>query len=170
MITLIIGQNATGKSVYLKNRAKEAVRKNENIISNTWDTTYLNNRGYNAERIEALEEVFDSEEITENPEYLDIKTDEISIGKSFKDMLTMICREGDELYLDEPEYALNSREEAYLVSFLYRVLDTFKNIEIVTHSELFLGILEADRKTVILNDKNEYVLSDLKEDEYATID
>lgn len=171
MITLIIGQNAIGKTVYIKNKVKNTVEDNENIIFNFFDTSYLNNRGYDKNRIEALEDVLDTDKIDiDNPEYLSIKTDEIRIGKSFNNILTIICKEGNELYLDEPEYGLNNHEIGYLVKFLYRILDTFNNIEIVTHSELFLGILDAEKKTVTMDEKKNFILTDLREDAYATID
>lgn len=170
MITLIIGQNAIGKSVYINNKAKEALKRNENIICNVWDTTYLDNRQYNTQRIEALMDLFDTEDIVQKKQFLELKTDEIEVGKSLSEILTIICKEGDELYLDEPEYGLSTAEINYLVSFIYKVSNTFDNIEIVTHSEIFFGILEAEKKTVELNSNNEYVLTDLRGSAYETID
>lgn len=170
MITLIVGQNAIGKSVYLKRKVQKVVQYNENIIFNMLDTTYLNNRTYNSTRIEALKEVLDASINTENNDTILIETDEIRIRKPFNDILTLICKEGTELYLDEPEYKLNSREIGYLVAFLYRILDTFHCIEIVTHSELFLSILEAEVKTIKIDTNYDFATSDLEEDDYATID
>lgn len=170
MITLIVGQNAIGKSVYLKRKVQKVVQYNENIIFNMLDTTYLTNREYNSVRIKALEEVLGASINTSNNDVIFIETDEIKIRKPFNEILTLICKEGTELYLDEPEYKLNSREIGYLVAFLYRILDTFQYIEIVTHSELFLSILEAEVKTIKIDTDCDFVVSELEEDAYATID
>ena len=170
MITLIIGQNAIGKSVYINKSAKQALKYSENITCNTWDATYLYNRAYNEQRIEILKEMFDIENIVEKPHSLELNPEGIILGKSMSEILTLICKDGTELYLDEPEYGLSTPEINYLVSFIWKISDTFKNIEIVTHSEIFLGILDAQKKTIELNSCNEYILVDLKGSAYETID
>lgn len=38
---------------------------------------------------------------------------EIEFTGSFRDIVTVICREGNELYLDEPEYGLSNIEISY---------------------------------------------------------
>ena len=169
MIILIIGQNAIGKSVYIRTKAKEALQYNAQIITNFWDKTYLKNRDYNEERVDLLRELFDADKIEKKRDRLQITSD-FPISNYFNDILTAICKEGEELYLDEPEYGLYSYEIGYLVTFISRVSDTFKYIEIVTHSELFLAILEAERNTVVLNDNKEYVLTCLRGSDYETID
>ena len=170
MIKLIIGQNAIGKSVYIKNAANEALKKEDSVLSNIWNSKYLKNRAYNDERIEVLYDILDAEEVIENTECLAVKGGQIMVGQNFANILTLICKCGDYLYLDEPEYGLNNHEIGYLVAFLYKILDTFKLIEIVTHSELFFGIQEAEMRTVTLNSRKQYILSELGEDAYVTID
>lgn len=167
MLTLIIGQNAIGKSVYIKEEAKRAMQEDENVLCNFISSDYLKNIRYNQERIEILGDLLDANEIKQSAEMLFIDRD-MPITKKFTEIVTLICKNGDRLFLDEPEYKLHDREIGMLVAFIYRVADTFKQIEIVTHSELFLGILSAEIKTV-KKDKYRYVLTDL-EDAYDTID
>ncbi len=170
MITIIVGNNAIGKSAYLKNKVKNRVSITENVIYNSTEfETVLKNRTYNYDRIEELLEVLDAEEIIDNVRELTALNSEIELTGSFRDIVTVICREGDELYLDEPEFGLSDIEISYLVRFIYRILDTFKHIEIVTHAELFLTILEANKKTIVVKN-NCFETVDIEGDAYAVID
>lgn len=170
MITIIVGNNAIGKSAYLKNKVKNRVGITENIIYNGIEfETVLKYREYNGDRINELQEVLDADEIVENVKELTASNTEIEFTGSFRDIVSVICREGNELYLDEPEYGLNDVEISYLVKFIYRILDTFDNIEIVTHAELFLTILESNKKTIIVKN-NSFEAVDIEGDAYAIID
>ena len=55
-------------------------------------------------------------------------------------------------------------------ALIYKIINTFETIEIVTHSELFLGITEVKVKTVKVNSEDEYSLSEVGENVYDTID
>lgn len=170
MITLIIGQNAIGKSAYLKEKVKESLTDKDKIITyNMWDNDYLLNREYNKDRVEELEELFD--EVNCKHSVLELESEEVDITPELLNILTIITKDGTELYLDEPENGLDNTQINCLVQYLYRVLDTFNNIAIVTHSELFFGILESEIKTVSLNKQNtKYELTGLVKDKYETID
>lgn len=171
MITLIIGQNAIGKTVYLQNKIKDMSRNN-NVISNLTESNYLNSVSYNRERIDNLKDILDTENIIENDDMLGISTDEVRISKAFASILTLICKDLEYLYLDEPEFGLSYREIGFLVWFLCCVEDSFKEIEIVTHSEMLLSQLENTEVKTVEYDINsrKFVKTDLKEDAYVTID
>lgn len=55
-----------------------------------------------------------------------INTPKMHLSKAFVDILTLICKFGDELYLDVPEFGLTLKETAYLINFLNQVAHTFK--------------------------------------------
>lgn len=170
MITLIVGQNAIGKSVYLKDRAK-AASLNDDIIFNMVDSSYLDNISYNTERIEHLKDILQTEDITENDDILVIKTDEVKLNTEFIKLLTLICKNCKKMYLDEPEYCLTYHQIGFLVWFLSRVEVTFDEIVIVTHSEVLLGLESKEVKTVDWNEEtHRFELVELKEKEYVTID
>lgn len=171
MITLIIGQNAIGKTVYLQNKVKEMSRNN-NVISNLTESNYLNSVPYNRERIEELKDILDTENIVENDDMLGISTDEVRISKAFASILTLICKDLEYMYLDEPEFGLSYREIGFLIWFLCHVEDSFKEIEIVTHSEMLLSQLQNTEVKTIEYDtiSRKFVKTDLKEDAYVTID
>ena len=171
MITLIVGQNAIGKTVYLQNKIKDMSRNN-NVISNLIESNYLNSVPYNRERIDDLKDILDTENIAENDDMLGISTDEVRISKAFALILTLICKDLEYLYLDEPEFGLSYREIGFLIWFLCRVENSFKEIEIVTHSEMLLSQLENIEVKTVEYDiaSRKFVKTDLKEDAYVTID
>lgn len=170
MVTLIIGQNAIGKSVYLKNKAKSESLTSE-IIYNMTDTSYLDNIAYNKERIEQLKDILDTEEIIENKDCLIIQTDEVCMSRDFMKLLTLICKDCSKLYIDDIEYGLEYHQIGFLIWFLSRVEDTFDEIMIVTHSEMLLGIENKEVKTVEYDKASkEFILVDIKDKDYNVID
>lgn len=169
MITLIIGQNAIGKSAYLRDKIKKS--STNSILTNMIPSDYLKNVEYNKERIQQLEDILDTDNIIRNQDLLGIETDEVTIGQYFTSILTLICKNGSMLYLDTPELGLSYKEIGFLVWFLCRVEDTFTEIEIVTHSEILLGISNKKVRTVEYDEnRKEFKLVDLKDDVYNMID
>lgn len=172
MIDVIIGQNAIGKSQYLRSKVLK-IAKDTNAITNIVDTQYLKNIKFNEERIDLLEDITDAYDIfTDADDILNIQSDEIVTGRYFMTLVSMICKDSEYLYLDEPEYGLSSREIDYLAVFLNGVEDTFKEIEIVTHSDsLVLQLLNTKMYTVEYDDKSrQFVRIELKEDWHTVID
>lgn len=170
MITLIVGQNAIGKSIYLKNKAKRESLNSE-VLCNFIDGSYLRNVKYNKDRLEELKDLLDTDIIIENKDRLGIETDVMSIGNDFENILTIICKDYDKLYMDEPEFGLSYREIGRLIAFLTRIEDTFKEIVMVTHSEMFLGIPNKIVKTVKYDTVlNEFIAVEIKETAYESID
>lgn len=171
MITLIVGQNAVGKSAYLKERVKAEAAGRNDILSNLFENQFLEHIPYEKERIDELKELLDTQDVVENQGILGIHTEELNISKSFAELVTLMCRKGKVLFLDEPEYGLEYKEIGFLVAFLSRIESTFETIEIVTHSEIMLGLINKKVKTVAFNyDKGKYEITDLTRTEYETID
>lgn len=170
MITLIIGQNAIGKSVYLKDKLKKEI-SSDDILCNFIDGSYLRTKRYNSNRIEELKELLDTDNIITNKDKLGIETDVLSISTEFENILTLICKEGDRLYIDEPEFGLSYKEIGRLIAFIAIIEDTFKDIEVITHSEMFLGLNNANIKTIKYDmDTRSFIAIDLEDTAYETID
>ena len=171
MITLIIGQNAIGKTAYMQDKIK-SMSKNENIITNLVNSDYLRFIPYNKDRIDELKDILDTENIIENNDLLGISTEELEISMAFEIIITLICKDLDYIYLDEPEFKLSYRQTGFLVWFLNRIEDSFKEIEIITHSEMLLSQLQNKVvKTVEYDPCNKrFITKNLEEDAYVTID
>lgn len=54
---------------------------------------------------------------------------------NFIELVSLMCKEGDILLLDEPDKGLMWYENNYFISFLLAVSSSFKDIYIVTHDE-----------------------------------
>lgn len=137
MITLILGQNSIGKS-YIIERIKHD--SNEIVASNKMDIHDLYSRGYNEERLDILT----------NNKYID-KIDctnlKISINSiydfsnTFEKLIFIICKQSDILLLDDVELELTKLETSILVYILYELADTFKDIYVVLHDNIFMYLM-----------------------------
>ena len=169
MLRLVVGQNAIGKSVYLNDQLL-LNSSNVNINTNLADADFLCSRDYDDERVEHLEEVLDLCDIYLGESRIKITNCEVDVSITFEEIITIICKQGDYLYLDEPEYGLKDWEITRLFNLIIRVADSFKEVIIVTHNELFLGVPDKEVCTVEWQNSS-YVLKPVEEDKiYDTID
>lgn len=169
MLTLILGQNSIGKS-YTLERIKE---NSTDIISyNTMDIQDIYSREYSTERLEILS----NNKYIDSIEYENIKLSIKSIyeiSNNFEKLLYIICKQSDILLLDEAELELTKTETSILVHILYDLIDTFKNVYIVTHDNTFLFLTEHPNTEVytVKTEANEMQLLKInKEEAYETID
>lgn len=167
MVKIIVGQNCLGKSVYLE---KLLCTVNvERLNTNVAEVCLNSDLGYNQERVDSLDDVIECGTIYLGDNSISITDLDFRVSKAFEDIVTVVCREGDYLYLDEPEYGLNSWEVAKLMCLIARVAETFTDVQIVTHDETFFGILDKSVYTVQYVN-NEYTLQMVEGDIYAAID
>lgn len=93
MLEIIIGQNASGKTLYLYNCIKAEIEKgNIDFASNLNKLSYEDLK-LSTERIEILYDVIDTaEEIIETNEILNIKADE-NFSKAFLEIISILCKD-----------------------------------------------------------------------------
>lgn len=169
MLALILGQNSIGKSYAL-----EKIKENSNdVISyNTMDIQDIYSREYNDERIEILSDNKYIDSIDYEKTKLSIKSI-YDISNNLERILYIICKQSDVLLLDEAELELTKTETSILVHILYDLIDTFKNIYIVTHDNAFLFLTEHPSTEVytVKTTANEMQLLKISEEEtYEIID
>ena len=129
MIKWIIGLNGSGKTVYLEKLLDKEVDNCSKIITNIRQTHYS---GFNADRLELLKQ-YDFYDIA-------IKRDDFEFTDYFLDVLTLLCRNGDTLILDEPDYGLYGMDINFLCDILEVLVDTYKKGYIATHCQQLFGI------------------------------
>jgi hypothetical protein len=141
MVKWIIGLNGAGKTVYLENTLEDAIKNKENIVTNIRSVAY---RGFNEDKIKALnepelyEDTFDYGEIEVVNNHIIIKNATIIYTDNFMNLLTLLCREGDTLIIDEPEFGLYGVEIDMIVKIIEVLLPFYKKGCIATHcQELF---------------------------------
>lgn len=170
MLEIIIGQNASGKTLYLYNCIKAEIAKGDtDFVSNLNKLSYEDLK-FNTERIEILYDVIDTaEEIITTNEVLNIKADE-KFSKAFLEIISIICKDASTLFIDEPEQGLSNRELYILANFLDRAEETYKRIVITTHSELLADTEYAKAYTVKMSNKtNELKLIKVPEEKVLEV-
>lgn len=147
MLRLIIGKNASGKTVYLNRQIKS--RSKTDINSNIGNQIYKESIGYDERRIEILKDCLETNDITEDKKFLGISNSSAySMSKELASLFTLMCKEGKYLILDEPFKSISYYEHETLLKFISYVQKTYEEIYIVTHNELALSIPGATYYTV----------------------
>lgn len=126
MIKLIIGQNASGKTLYLNNLIQSRLEKTGKIdfVTNTVRNITFINKEYNKERLEILEELILADEIsTSSSENISPIGNPIRLSNRFLYLMTILCKDVKSAYLDEPEQGLSEYERNL---FIYIILATFR--------------------------------------------
>lgn len=165
MLEIIIGQNASGKTLYLYNCIKAEIEKGNIDFASNLNKLSYEDLEFNTERIEILYDVIDTaEEIIETNEVLNIKADE-KFSKAFLEIISILCKDASTFFLDEPEQGLSRRELDILCTFLERADRTYKRIVIVTHCDLFIQCENIKIYSVQMNKQtNELKLLEVPED------
>lgn len=138
----IIGDNAAGKTVILEKKLESYLSKGLVVVTNLRKISY---EGFNSKRLaimcsdETAENILDYTFVSPSGNRLLFDGD-VSYSDEFINTLTLLCRKGDILILDEPEYGLRSHEILIFCQLLPQLLETFISFSIVTHCELFMSM------------------------------
>lgn len=164
MITLILGQNAIGKSYCLKKILKENIKSNivASNINGIDNLDILENREYNNERLEILEENKFIDEISVKANKISIIEADMKTGHKFESLVYLLCKEADILILDEPEYGLSSEEIALLFDLITKMASTFKEVYIVSHDVKSIALLWNNNSKLytVITENNSYKLKE----------
>lgn len=175
MITLILGQNAIGKSYCLKKILKENIKSNivASNINGIDNLDILENREYNNERLEILEDNKFINEISVKANKISIIEADMKTGHKFESLVYLLCKEADILILDEPEYGLSAEEIALLFDLLVKMAPTFKDVYIVSHDVKSIALLWNNNSKLytVITENNYFKLKEEnKEAAYELID
>ena len=113
------------------------INNNEKVISNIYDLIY---KGFDEHRLELVTsdettcDIMDYHKIIRTGEMLVSPDPEIDFTDIFLKMLTLLCRKGDILILDEPEIGMTKWDIYYLDRTLEILIPTYKDVWIVTHN------------------------------------
>lgn len=138
MIKWIVGLNGSGKTVYLENITDKEIDNKSTIVTNIRKPHY---KGFNETRVNLIRSSDFCTELTDYGDIeiinnrLSIKRDDFEFTEYFLDIITLLCRNGDTLILDEPEYGLYGIEISFLRDILEVLIGTYKKGYIVTHCQ-----------------------------------
>lgn len=143
MINWIIGLNGSGKTVLLEEKLNEEIDRGSIVVTNLRNVHY---EDFDKSRIEALKqseyyyEIFDYGEIEVVNNKIAIVNNEFRYTEYFINLLTLLCRCGSIIILDEPEFGLFGIETDLLVRILQILLPTYADGMVATHCQELLAI------------------------------
>lgn len=141
MIKWLVGLNGAGKTVLLEEILDREIDNEKKIITNIRKVHYndFDIRKLNAlEQSEDFEAIFDYGELKIINNKITIINNDFRYTEKFLDILTLLCREGDTLVLDEPEFGLFGIEIDILAKIFQILIPFYSNGYVATHcQELF---------------------------------
>lgn len=148
MITILTGNNASGKTKFLRKKYNEV--KDKKVLVNF--DVYQNNKKYNIEDA-TVDEInwrvdFLQVRVVENEIRLE---DNNSKSEDLRSLVDMITRDIDYLILDEPESGLTRKEEGWLLELMY-CIPSKMSVFVSTHSDMICSGF-TDSLFVIQNDE-----------------
>lgn len=143
MINWLIGLNGAGKTVLLEEALDKEISCGKGIITNIREVHY---NCFDVQKLDALEQaenfadIFDYGELKIINNKLAIINNDFNYTEQFLDILTLLCREGDTLILDEPEFGLFGIEIDLLAQILQILIPFYSTGYIATHCQELLMI------------------------------
>ena len=156
MIHLIIGNNTIGKTLYLKKLLSSYLsNKNYAVLTNLIPPTYVVNIEYDDRRINIFEDITYAEHTDRSPALLGFVGANLKNSTEFASLVTILCKQGDILLLDEPCMGLTNQQKIRFIQLIDEMRHTFKEVYIVTHYEGFLNLGNLDILTVKMDDNTD---------------
>ncbi|MGN0375749.1 MAG: hypothetical protein ACI4EN_09655 [Butyrivibrio sp.] len=168
MIKLVIGANASGKTLFLNNCIQRELDNFDvpAFATNLADTLYSDTE-YNKKRLEKLEEIFCyADGIDTSNELISVINNPVKLSKDFLQIITILCKDFKRMYIDEPEQGLSEYEINLLCTFLQFTAELYEQLIIVTHSEMLIQLPYYELYTVKMSETSADIeLIPVREDE-----
>lgn len=168
MNKIIIGRNASGKTVVLEEYVKEfgGSALCANNVAPTLDSSWV----YDKDTISIIEDILDGK-IIQGKDYFSAES-EFKLGINFYNLIRVMCRRSDYLVIDEPEFLLTETENTLIMEFLVRLMQVnrFKHIIIATNESSYLGLRGFTYNKVYTKDNAYKLMSVAEENKYEVID
>lgn len=136
---IIIGENASGKTLYLKNLIKGM----NGVVSNLLNEKLMYRLPVSQERVDRLIFELDLDSLTVATGVA-MAIGDVVFSVDFLKVLYLLCLEADVLVLDEPDLPLGYVEQSFLLSALFAVQMTYRDIYITSHNDNILGIPKSE--------------------------
>lgn len=168
MITLLIGNNAIGKTRYLQELLSN--HNPNDVLTNMYSKVYILKEDYNEERLNVLKDILMTDDILLDHKILYPNNPYFIPSNAFMELMTLLCKNRNIVFLDEPTKELQFHEKAKLVKFLARTAETYKTVYITTHYTGMLNLIDREVYTIEKVDKKVLLKKVNEEDEYGVID
>jgi len=145
MTKFIVGNNAAGKTLFLKERINNIIR-NYNVISNCTETLIDRTKvlDTNVAFCEYVCDAFEADEYTLFKDEFVLSGNRPECSSDIWKLLFLLSRDAKYMYLDEPEFGLTQDELKYIVCALNYLCKTLDEVYIVTYCEdIIMSVHEA---------------------------
>lgn len=136
---IIIGANASGKTLYLKN----LVKGRNGVVSNLLNEKFLYRFSVSQERVNRLISELDLDSLIVTTGVA-MAIGDIKFSIDFLKVLYLLCLDADVLALDEPDLSLGYVEQSFLLTALFAVQMTYKDMYITSHDDNILGVPKSE--------------------------
>lgn len=140
-----MGLNGAGKTLKLEDIQKKKIEAGKKCVSNLKKIKY---KGLDQRRVDivtgydAFINIFDYREVREAKDSITSIDEEYAFSQEHLDILTLLCRPGDILILNEPDFDLDAWEVCTIRDLLCILNKTYEEIHIVTHCKWLFPIAE----------------------------
>lgn len=151
MTHIVVGESASGKTLWLRNYIDTV---GHNKCNSNLDG--LNNVRFNRNRLDVLGDLIESDIRVLGGSFIAPDTNDYRLSRRFFDLAAIICNDLDYLALDEPEQLLTITENIKIVQLLCRlsIKGLYKEMTIVTKEAAYFAIPNSKYYTVKMSDNN----------------
>ncbi len=144
MINIIMGLNGQGKTLYIENLLSKKINEGEIVVSNLPNSLTVNKidkqkANILASNMRLTHKILNGTDIKYSNTQLFFDGDE-EYTNAFVNIVTLLCKQGNVLILDEPDIGLNSTEVYQLYEVLVLLLPMYKEAFISMHCQELLGM------------------------------
>lgn len=138
MVNVILGHNATGKTLFLNNLLKD----NQKAVTNLIQPVFFSETKFNSEAVNRIERALGISDITKRGTSINyVSNDGVELSSEMCDLLFLLCCDMDVAILDEPDFGMTEVERGKLITVFSYLSTIFLEIWITTHDE---GMLYLD--------------------------
>lgn len=153
MIKVVTGENASGKTLFLKSVMDGVYFSRDYITNIEWESNpYKDIIPYDERKEDLLSELLETDEDKIfNKTGVDLSNEHLSTEG--KIMIDLLSRKVDAVYLDEPELNLGNRELTLVINYIARIESLHKCVYIVTHECGFMALIESEGQLFTMNEE-----------------
>lgn len=139
MINIVVGNNASGKTLFLHNKLLNL----QNAVTNLCEFNY-DRDNISVDKVNLLEEILEVEEIRITDSGLVVYDELKDYSPSCLSLFALLASVKGIIVLDEPDLQLRVQERCVMAGIFYVMFNTFDEAWLVTHDDGMLIIPEAN--------------------------
>lgn len=161
MLNIIVGPNASGKTIILEALLNTIIDA-KNVVTNLRELITFTEIPYSQERIELLEDNIDALCIAPSTKHL-LFCEDAEYSDNFMQAITYLCKDVDNMFLDEIDNIIPYREMHAFANALLYIGKVVTNLWIVTHEDaLMVYSCEHIKYYTVIKEDNKFKLRECR--------